>query len=114
MRYFNIAKSIGSLNQPSAFLSWAGPIARRECYAYLKKNKNIVPIDTDDEIFGNMEADEEFIPENIMQDKEKQRLIREVINGLSELQRLCIIAYYYEGKKQEEIAQELDIPVNSV
>lgn len=112
--YMDIAKSIGSLNQVEAFLSWAGVIARRECYAYLKKNKNIVPIDTDDEIFGNLEADEEFIPENVMQDKEKQRLIREVIDGLSEMQRLCIIAYYYEGKKQEEIAQELDIPVNSV
>ncbi len=112
--YMDIAKSIGSLNQAESFLSWAGVIARRECYAHMKKNKNAVPIDSDDEIFESLEADESFIPENVMQDKEKQRLIREVIDGLSQMQRLCIMAYYFEGKKQEEIAQELGIPLNSV
>lgn len=37
--YMDIAKSISSLNQAEAFLSWAGVIARRECYAYFKKIK---------------------------------------------------------------------------
>jgi len=112
--YMDIAKSISTLKQAESFLAWASVIANRRCYAHIKKNKNEVPVDVEDEIFGNLEADEDFIPENVMQDKEKQRLIREIIDGLSQMQRLCIISYYYEGKKQEEIAEELGIPLNSV
>lgn len=112
--YMDIASCIMELKQAESFLSWASVIANRKCYAHIRKSKNEVPVDTEDEIFGNLEADEEFIPENVMQDQEKQRLIREIIDGLSEMQRLCVISYYYEGKKQEEIAQELDIPLNSV
>lgn len=112
--YLDIASCIMELKQAESFLPWASVIANRKCYAHIRKNKNEVPVDTEDDIFGNLEADEEFIPENVMQDREKQRLIREIIDGLSEMQRLCVISYYYEGKKQEEIAQELDIPLNSV
>ncbi len=112
--YMDIASCIMELKQAESFLAWASVIANRKCYAHIRKSKNEVPVDTEDDIFGNLEADEEFIPENVMQDQEKQRLIREIIDGLSEMQRLCIISYYYEGKKQEEIAQELDIPLNSV
>ena len=112
--YMDIASSIRELKQAEAFLAWASVIANRKCYAHIRKNKNEVLVDMEDELFGNLEADEEFIPENVMQDLEKQRLIREIIDGLNEMQRLCVISYYYEGKKQEEIAQELDIPLNSV
>lgn len=112
--YMDIASCIMELKQAESFLPWASVIANRKCYAHIRKNKNEVLVDAEDEIFGNLEADEEFIPENVMQDQEKQRLIREIIDGLSEMQRLCVISYYYEGKKQEEIAQELDIPLNSV
>lgn len=112
--YMDIANCIMELKQAESFLAWASVIANRKCYAHIRKNKNEVLVDTEDEIFGNLEVDEEFIPENVMQDQEKQRLIREIIDGLSEMQRLCVISYYYEGKKQEEIAQELDIPLNSV
>lgn len=112
--YMDIASSIMELKQVEAFLAWASVIANRKCYAHIRKNKNEVLVDMEDELFGNLEADEDFIPENVMQDQEKQRLIREIIDGLSKMQRLCVISYYYEGKKQEEIAQELDIPLNSV
>lgn len=112
--YMDIASCIMELKQAESFLAWASVIANRKCYARIRKSKNEVPVDTEDDIFGNLEADEEFIPENVMQDREKQRLIREIVDGLSEMQRLCVISYYYEGKKQEEIAQELDIPLNSV
>ena len=52
---------------------------------------------------------------DIMQDKEKQRLLREIIQTeLTEMQKLCIIAYYYNEQKQSEIAKELGIPKNTV
>ena len=70
--------------------------------------------DEADDYFENIADREDFIPETILQDREKQRLIREILGELTELQRLCVVAFYYNEQKQEEIAQELGIPVNTV
>lgn len=112
--YLDIAKGIENLRDAEAFLSWAGRIASRKCAAYISKNQQEPPLETADALPDDLAADEDFIPENIMQDKETQRLIRELIDKLSPMQRLCIINYYYNGLKQEEIAQDLGIPLNSV
>ena len=113
--YVEISKSIWQLEDEERFLSWAGTIATRKCYAYLKKNAKYVLLNEEDKTFENLQESDAFIPESVSQDKEKQRLIREIINTqLSEMQKLCIIAYYYNEQKQSEIAEELGIPENTV
>lgn len=115
--YMEIAKGISQLQSTEDFLSWAAVIARRKCYAYYNKADRLVLAKEDEdgqEIFDNIADDEAFIPESILQDMEKRRLIREIIDGLSDMQRLCVIAYYYNEQKQDEIAGELGIPVNTV
>ena len=118
--YMEISRSISQLRSTEDFLNWAAMIANRKCFAYLKKQKDVLLYDDsgDDEENGNLfdtiADNEAFIPEEILQDREKQRLMREIIDGLSDMQRLCIIGYYYNEQKQEEIAQELGIPVNTV
>ena len=112
--YTEIIKSIAQLKEPERFLSWAGMIANRKCFAFINKNKRDVLIHKEDTLFDDLQEDENLIPENVMQNKEMQRLVREMIDNLSEMQKLCIVAYYYNEKKQEEIAQELAIPLNSV
>ena len=113
--YVEISKSIEQLEDAARFLSWAGTIATRKCYAYLKKNKKYVLLAEEDNTFDNLSDSEAIIPEEVMQDKEKQRLLRDIINNeLTEMQRLCIIGYYYNEQKQSEIAQELGIPENTV
>ena len=113
--YVEISKSIEQLADEERFLSWAGTIATRKCYAYLKKNKKYVLLNEEDDTFDALADSDDIIPEEVMQDREKQRLIREIIeNQLTEMQKLCIIAYYYNEQKQSEIAQELGIPENTV
>ncbi|MEE0919717.1 MAG: sigma-70 family RNA polymerase sigma factor [Lachnospiraceae bacterium] len=118
--YMEISRSILQLRNTEDFLNWAAMIANRKCFAYLKKQKDVLLYDDsgDDEengdLFDTIADDEAYIPEEILQDREKQRLMREIIDGLSDMQRLCIIGYYYNEQKQEEIAQELGIPVNTV
>lgn len=117
--YLEISRSICQLNQTEDFLSWAAMIGNRKCFAYLKKNNRMILLDSDDgegdsDYFENIADDECFIPESILQDREKQRLMREIIDGLSDMQRLCVIGYYYNEEKQEQIAEELGIPVNTV
>lgn len=113
--YVEISKSISQLENEDRFLQWAGIIATRKCYAYLKKNKKYVLMNEEDSTFDNLSDSESIIPEEIMQNKEKQRLVREIIdNQLTEMQKLCVIAYYYNEQKQSEIAKEFDIPENTV
>ena len=113
--YVEISKSLGQLDDEERFLAWAGTIARRKCYAYIKKNKKYVLLNEEDDTFENLSDSDDIIPEEVMQSKEKQRLIREIIDTqLTEMQKLCIIAYYYNEQKQSEIAEELGIPENTV
>ncbi|SEW31766.1 RNA polymerase sigma factor [[Clostridium] fimetarium] len=113
--YIEISKSIHQLIDNKDFYSWASTIANRKCFAYLKKNKKIVLLHEDDTTFDMLADSDDIIPESIMQDKEKQRLLRDIINNeLTEIQKLCVIGYYYNEQKQEEIATALELPLNTV
>lgn len=113
--YLEISQSVGQLEDIERFLSWAGTIATRKCYAYIKKNKKYVLVNEDDTTFENLSDDDSIIPEEIMQNREAQRLLREIIDKeLTEIQKLCIIGVYYNEQKQSEIARELGIPENTV
>lgn len=113
--YMQIVKSIGQLKKPETFLSWAGAVANSRCYKYLEKNKRYRLLSEDDQLFEDIEDDELLIPESVMQDKEQQRILRDMIqNELTEMQRICVIGYYFNEQKQSEIAEELGIPENTV
>ncbi|MBO5302959.1 MAG: sigma-70 family RNA polymerase sigma factor [Lachnospiraceae bacterium] len=84
--YIEISRYITQLENEEKFLSWAGTIATRKCYAYLKKNKKYVLLHEEDDTFENLSDDDNIIPEEVMQNKEKQRLVREIIdNELTEM-----------------------------
>ncbi len=113
--YVEISRSIGQLGNEDSFLAWAGRIATRKCYAWLKKNKKYVLLQEEDDTFENLADDENIIPEEVMQNREKQRLVRSIIDTqLTEMQKICIVSYYYNEQKQSEIARELGIPENTV
>ena len=118
--YIEIFKNISQLKQPEDFLSWASTIANRKCYAYIKKDRDILVDErTDDEgneidFFESVSDDESFIPENIFDNKAKLDIIRRIIDDLSDVQRACVIGFYYNEQKQDEIAEQLGIPVNTV
>lgn len=113
--YIEISRNIHQLQNSDGFLNWAATIANRKCFAYLKKNRDALYVgEESEEFFENIADDEKMIPEEIFQDREKQRLIREVIDELTDVQRLCVIGFYYNEQKQEEIAKELGLPVNTV
>ncbi len=118
--YVEVFKNISQLKDENDFLSWASTIANRKCFAYIKKDRDIlVDEQTDDEgnesdYFESVADDESFIPENIFDNKEKIKMIRDIIDDLSDIQRACVIGFYYNDQKQDEIADQLGIPVNTV
>ena len=115
--YIEICRKMGQLRDPESFLAWAAMIANRKCFALLKqRNREILAPDGVDQtdFFDNIADDEDYIPESFAQRQEKQRLMREIVDDLTDMQRLCVIAFFYNQIPQEEIARELGIPVNTV
>ena len=113
--YLEIFLNIGQLENEERFLSWAGTIATRKCFAYIKKNKKYVLLNEEDDTFDNLSDSDAIIPEEVMQSKEKQRLVREIIDTqLTEVQKICIYDFYYNEMKQSEIAELYGMPLNTV
>jgi len=113
--WLEVVRSIKNLDKDESFLFWAGRIATNKCHAYIKKNKKYVLLEEDDTTLEQLSDSDEIIPESVMQNKELQRLLREIIDTrLTEMQRLCIVAYFYNRQKQSEIAKDLGIPENTV
>lgn len=113
--YLEIFLNISQLENEDRFLSWAGTIANRKCFAYIKKNKKYVLLDEEDDTFEKLSDSDEIIPEEVMQSREKQRLVREIIDTqLTEVQKICVYEFFYNQKKQSEIAELYGMPVNTV
>ncbi|MCM1191738.1 MAG: sigma-70 family RNA polymerase sigma factor [Butyrivibrio sp.] len=114
--YFEISKSLGQLNRPERFLAWAARIAYRKCLAWLKKEQRL-PVAEGEQAQDYLEevADaEEFLPETILQNKEKQRLLQEMIDALPPVRKACIAAFYYYGLTVQQIAEEMELSPNTV
>ncbi len=109
--YITIYNKINTLQDPRKFYSWAGRIATNHTLRYIQNNRReLLTLDVEDGdsdfIFDLASQDnEEFIPENILMDMEKQRLIAEIIDGLSVEQKLAVQYFYYEELSVREIAE---------
>lgn len=79
---------------------------------YRSKSKSFVGVNIDD-LVGKIKCEKTNLEENHIKNESINKL-KEKIAYLSKLQRQIVILYYYEGKKQEEISQLLDIPKGTV
>ena len=68
------------------------------------------------QIVSGQKIDDEFfdeLEEQLISDETTAKLYREIAY-LSSLQRRIVTAYYFEHRKQAEIAEQLKIPVGTV
>lgn len=118
--YIIIYNKINTLQDARKFYSWAGRIATNLAYRYMQNNKReLLALDSEDGaaefIFDVATQDnEEFIPENILMDKERQRLLSEIIDGLSVEQKLAVQYFYYEEMSVSEIAEAMGCTTGTV
>ena len=110
--FLKIYNNIGSLQNPEAYFVWAGRIATNLCVRYIHKyRKEILSTATEDGegneefIFDTVADDNDmFIPESVLDNKEHQRMIGEVIDSLSVEQKLAVQCFYFEEMSVKEIA----------
>ena len=58
--------------------------------------------------------DEETVPETVLEKSETQELIRDVIDGLPDEQRMCVLMHYFHEMKTREIADALGVSEGTV
>lgn len=114
--YIQVNNKVDTLKECKAFYSWICTIARNKTYRYLDKKKKEVLLSEDNQsIFENQyEVDEDLLPEEILDSKEKQKLILDILNSLPEEQKDVIVLRYYNGLSVKEIASQLNISDGTV
>jgi len=114
--YLEVYKSLPALKSGEAVKSWIAKIAHHRIYQYLKKNPDqLLDEEAQETVFGQLEqTDEALMPEDVMDNRETQRLMGEIIDSLSEEQRQSIVAFYFNQMSIKEISAAYGIPENTV
>ena len=116
--YLKAWQSIGDLQKPELFTAWLRQITGNTAKTYIKKRKPLMFVSGDDDGAGILnflpEEDGAYIPDASMDSAETRRLIMEIVEGLPEDQRLCVLMYYYDELPLGEIAEALDAPLGTV
>lgn len=118
--YVKTFQNIGQLEDPEKFPGWLATIVTNTALNELKKRKPLLFSQISDEdqnldFTDNLEDDRvDTQPELSMDQAETKRLVQEMLEALSDEQRVCILMYYMEEKSVKEIAQILAVSENTV
>ena len=119
--YLKAWQKLDTLEDPEKFPGWLGQIVANTALEALRRKRPI----TFSDMSGENDEGEEFVydiqdedisrqPELAYTDKERSELIRGMIDGLSDDQRLCVMMFYIQGLSVKEIAGSLGCSENTV
>lgn len=122
--FIKIFEQLHTLKEPEKYPGWAKMIARNTCMDYgrhLKLENNLIQWKTtvsDEEEEGMDQLavptySREFNPEAHIDTETTKELIDQILDGLSDKQRMVILLWMKQYK-ESEIAKELDMPIGSV
>ena len=122
--FIKIFEQLHTLKEPGKYPGWAKMIARNTCMDYgrhLKLENNLIQWKTtvsDDEEEGMDQLavptySREFNPEAHIDAETSKELIDQILDGLSDKQRMVILLWMKQYK-ESEIAEKLDMPIGSV
>ena len=111
-------QNLDRLKTPETFPAWIKQIARNTAKDWLKRKRPVLFSELENED-GDMTLDFEDdrtdnLPETVMDQKETSRLINEILDALSEEQRVVVGLFYYQQLSVKEIAHMLDCSENTV
>lgn len=111
-------RHLGQLKEPAKFRAWMKRIAHNQTVDYLRKTKPVMfsqmVLEETPEVLEFEDDRKENIPEVAIDQKETSRLLKEILDSLTDEQRLVIGMYYYEQLGVREMAQILGCSENTV
>lgn len=120
--YIKIADSIESLRDSSSFLSWGFTILRNNINSAYRRNRNFAAMPVAVDANGNelefvetLETNDiETLPGSEMDRRETEKIIREALYSLPELQRQTLTYFYFDEMSVKDIALFMDCSVGTV
>lgn len=103
-----------------AFSTWLFKIATNNCIDFLRKKRAItIPIETTDSDSYTLHtirrlSDNQLNPEERLIRKQKQELLKEIIEQLKPRYKILIELRYFQEFSYEEIAKELNLPIGTI
>jgi RNA polymerase sigma-70 factor (ECF subfamily) len=106
-----IMRNIGRLDSPAAFYKWVHRITFNMGLNMLRKGKRNGKNSSeyDDQVLGN-----EIDPAESFYSKETAEVVQQCLEALPEKTRNLIQLRYFEGLKEKELAEVLDVPQGTV
>lgn len=115
--YIKGFQNLNQLDTPEHFQAWMKTIASNKARDYFRKKKAT--------LFSEMENEDgdipdfednciEHLPEEVLDRAETARLLKEIIDSLSEDQRAVIYMYHYKEMTVQEIAAALECSENTI
>lgn len=119
--YIKAFAHLDSFQGDTKFLPWVRQIAANTARDWLKKKRPMLFVELNandeqdtpvEELFPDERS--ENLPDQVIEQEETKRLIREIINDLPEDQRVAIGMFYYEEMSVKEIAAAMDASESAV
>lgn len=112
--FITVREKITELREPAAFYAWVNQITANKCNRLLSKYKSIARLDDKEEFITLADDNPLNLPDKAIDDEETRRIILEVIDGLPDNQRVCVLLFYYAQFTVTQIANTLETNENTV
>ena len=123
--YVSVFKNINFVQDDTKINAWVNKIVANRCIDYIRKYKGDKATVSFEDMLStdsNMEFEDiiekkdnwEFTPEESVDYSETKRIMQDILNQLSEEQRLCVLMYYYDELSIKEIAETLGCSTGTV
>lgn len=110
--------ALPGLENPNAFEGWLFQIAANKSRNLLRKNGRLAELPEDEDghtLLDELPDEKEgLIPESAVDNEEKRRLILSIIDALPEVQRACVLLFYYSELSVKQIAEVMDCSEGTV
>ena len=115
--YLKAFERLDQLREAASFLPWLRRIAVNEARMQLRRKQPLLFSQLSEDGAEEPELPDlrpEASPELALDREETNRLIREILDGLSDAQRMILGMYYYEQIPVKEIAESLNLSQSTV
>lgn len=104
--YVEAYRNIGSLQTPEALFGWLDGITYRQGMKQYRKKKDVLLSEEGEGVFETLETEDiSSMPELTADQKETSKIIRQLIEELPVLQKIAMIAYYFDNLSVGQIAE---------
>ena len=121
--FIKLMRVLGSYRHETKFSTWLYRLTTNTCLdALRRRGKNITSLDTtgdwDEEnaplAARLVDSDRAGQPEAALAQEDEARAVRAALATLPVVQRATLTMLYFEGMRYEEIAEAMDLPLNTV